>query len=95
MMGKGTQEGEKRAYGLFSKGHSRATEEKMATHCSILAWKVPRTEGSAGHSPWGLKEPEATEHKHTQQDSLTQPTPRFRCESQLNGPLSGFQTYAL
>ena len=24
--GKGTQEGEKGAYGLFSKGHSRATE---------------------------------------------------------------------
>ena len=51
MMGNGTQEGEKGAYGLFSKGHSRTTEEIIATHSSILAWKGPRTEESAGHSP--------------------------------------------
>ena len=23
-------------------------EEKMATHCSILAWKIPWTEGTGG-----------------------------------------------
>ena len=28
-------------------------EKEMATHCSILAWKTPRTEEPAGCSPWG------------------------------------------
>ena len=27
----------------------------MATHFSILAWKIPWTEEPGGHSPWGLK----------------------------------------
>ena len=26
-------------------------EKRMATHCSILAWRIPWTE--AGFSPWG------------------------------------------
>ena len=28
----------------------------MATHSSILAWKIPWTEEPAGYSPWGNKE---------------------------------------
>ena len=37
-------------------------EEEMATHSSILAWKVPWTEESiAGYSPWGCKELDTTE----------------------------------
>ena len=29
----------------------------MATHSSILAWEIPRTEGSlAGFRPWGQKQ---------------------------------------
>ena len=35
--------------------------EEMATHSSILAWRIPRTENLAGHSPWGLKGSDATE----------------------------------
>ena len=27
----------------------------MATHSSILAWRIPRTEEPAGYSPWGCK----------------------------------------
>ena len=27
----------------------------MATHSSILAWRIPWTEKSAGYSPWGSK----------------------------------------
>ena len=27
-------------------------EEEMATHCSIPAWKIPRTEEPVGCSPW-------------------------------------------
>ena len=41
----------------------------MATHSSILAWKIPWTEElSRLHSPWGHKESDTTEqltHTHT------------------------------
>ena len=30
----------------------------MATHSSILAWKIPWTESLAGYSAWGRKESE-------------------------------------
>ena len=30
-------------------------EKKMATHSSILAWKIPSTEGLVIYSPWGYK----------------------------------------
>ena len=36
-------------------------EKEMATHCSILAWKIPWTEESGRlHSLWGRKESDAT-----------------------------------
>ena len=38
----------------------------MATHFSILAWKIPRTEEPGRlYSPWGRKESDTTEHAHT------------------------------
>ena len=37
-------------------------EKEMATHSSILAWKIPWTERClAGYSPWGRKESDMTE----------------------------------
>ena len=36
-------------------------EEKMATRSSVLAWRVPQTEESAGYSPWGRKESDTTQ----------------------------------
>ena len=36
-------------------------EEGMATHYSILAWKVPWTEELAGYCPWDHKEMDTTE----------------------------------
>ena len=37
-----------------SVGRGDPLEEEMATHSSILAWKIPRTEESGGlYSPWG------------------------------------------
>ena len=33
----------------------------MATHASILFWKIPWTESLAGYSPWGCKESDTTE----------------------------------
>ena len=34
---------------------------KMATHSSILAWRIPWTEEPGGYSPWGHKELDMTE----------------------------------
>ena len=46
-----------------------AVEEEMATHSSILAWKIPWTEGLADYSPWGRTESDTTKqlnvHTHT------------------------------
>ena len=36
-------------------------EKEMATHSSILAWRIPWTEDLAGYSPWGHKESDTTE----------------------------------
>ena len=33
----------------------------MATHSSILAWRIPWTEEPGGYSPWGIKESHTTE----------------------------------
>ena len=39
----------------------------MATHSTILAWKILQTEVElAGYNPWGLKESNTTEHTCTQ-----------------------------
>ena len=34
----------------------------MATHSSILAWRIPWTEEPGGLQSWGHKESDATEH---------------------------------
>ena len=41
-------------------GQEDPLEKEIATHSSILAWRIPWTEGLAGHSPWGLKESDTT-----------------------------------
>ena len=33
----------------------------MATHSSILAWRIPMDRGVRGYSPWGLKDLDITE----------------------------------
>ena len=39
----------------------------MATHFSILAWRIPRTEEPGGLQSWGHKELDTTERlTHTQ-----------------------------
>ena len=40
-----------------SLGWEDPLEEEVATHSSILAWKIPWTEG---YSPWSLKESDTT-----------------------------------
>ena len=38
-----------------SVGQEDPVEEEMATHSSILSWKIPRTEEPGGYNPWGRK----------------------------------------
>ena len=48
-------------------GWEEPLEEGMATHSSIFAWKIPRTEEPGGlYSSWGRKELDTTEQlNHT------------------------------
>ena len=52
-----TQEIQVRLLGLED-----SLQKEMATYSSILAWKIPWIEGLGGHSPWGHKELDTTEH---------------------------------
>jgi len=53
-----------------SLGQEGLLEKEMATHSSILAWKIPWTEepgrlrSLVGCSPWGRKESDKTEWLH-------------------------------
>ena len=38
-----------------SLGWEDPLEKEMATHSSILAWRIPWTEEPGGYSPWGCK----------------------------------------
>ena len=44
-----------------SLGWEDLLEKEMATHSSILAWKIPWMEEPVGYSPWGPKESDTTE----------------------------------
>ena len=46
-----------------SLGWEDSLEEGIATHSSMLAWRIPWTEepGGTGYSPWGRKESDTTE----------------------------------
>ena len=35
-------------------------EKAMATHCSILSWRIPWAEEPVGYSPWSPKELDTT-----------------------------------
>ena len=45
-----------------SLGWKDPLEEAMATHSSILAWKIHGQKSLMGYSPWGRKESDKTEH---------------------------------
>ena len=44
-------------------GREDPWEKGMATHTSILAWRIPWTEEPGGYSPWGHREPDRTERQ--------------------------------
>ena len=50
---------------IQSLGQEVPLEKEMATHSSILAWKIPWTEEPGRlYSPWGRKESDTTERLH-------------------------------
>ena len=46
-----------------SLGWEDPLEEEMATHSSILAWRIPWTEEPGRYSPWGHKQLGRTEQR--------------------------------
>ena len=44
-----------------SLGWEDALEREIATHSSILAWRLPWTEEAGGYCPWACKELDMTE----------------------------------
>ena len=49
-------------------GSGRLLEKEMATHSSILAWRIPQQSSVVGYSPWGHKRVRhdwAHTHTHT------------------------------
>ena len=49
---------------VWSLGWEDPLEKEMATHSSILAWRIPWTEEPVGYSPRGGKELDTTERLH-------------------------------
>ena len=45
-----------------SLGWGDSLEKEMATHSSILAWEIPRTEEPSGLQPMGSRESDMTHH---------------------------------
>ena len=52
-----------------SLGWEDPLEEEMATHSSVLVWKIPWTENSYG--PWARKELDMTKHAHARAHTHT------------------------
>ena len=48
-------------------GQEDPLEKGMATHSTILAWRLPRTEEPGRYSPWRHKELDSTEVTDQQQ----------------------------
>ena len=46
---------------IRSLGQEYSLEKEMATHSSILAWRIPWIEEPGGLSPWGHKDLDTTE----------------------------------
>ena len=50
--------------------HFHALEKEMATHSSVLAWRIPGTREPVGCHVWGRTESDTTEATEQQQQQL-------------------------
>ena len=53
-----------------SLGQEGPLEKELATHSSILAWEIPRTEEPGGLRPWGRKKLDTTEQLTLSQERI-------------------------
>ena len=51
---------------FWSPGQEDPLEKEMATHSSVLAWKIPQTEEAGGLQSMGWQELDTTEHARAQ-----------------------------
>ena len=63
-----------------SLGYKDPLEKEMATHSSILPRKSHGQRSLVGYSPWGCKELDTTENKHTQVNELIQSSQPFEID---------------
>ena len=54
-----------------SLGREDPLEKEIATHPSILAWEIPRTEETGGYSSWVTKESDITQRLDNNESSYT------------------------
>ena len=59
----------------------------MATHSSIFAWKIPRTEERGGYSPWGRKELDTIQRLTTAQERTELKTETTKNERKYSNTL--------
>ena len=50
-----------------SLGGEDPMEKEVATHSSVLPWKIPWTDEPGRLQPWGCKQLDATEHTYINQ----------------------------
>ena len=55
---------------VSSLGQEDPLEKGMATHSSILAWRIPWIESMVDCSPWGHKESDMTEYTHSEKEGF-------------------------
>ena len=55
---------------VWSLGWEDPLEEDMATHSSILVWRIPSERKLEGYTSWGRKELNMTEQLNTAQNNL-------------------------
>ena len=67
-----------------SLGWEDPLEEGVATHSSILSWRIPWTEEPVGYSPQGHKESDTTEQLSTAQKHTYVCMPAISCFIPLN-----------
>ena len=60
-----------------SLGQENPLEKGMATHSSLLAWRIPQR-SQVGYSPWGCEESGMSEHTHKQKSI-------YRCRERISG----------
>ena len=65
---------------IQSMGWEDPLKEGMATHSSILAWKIPWTEEPAGYGPRDSKESIMTEHAQAMESICTTPSKKKKQE---------------